>query len=89
MNWGALSRTERDAAYNNAVSVSNCAALSAAGEQASAAFRTAHPGHLDLRYGPRERNTWDLFPAADPAAPCIVFIHGGYWQRNSNEQFAT
>ena len=43
----------------------------------------AHPKHLDLRYGPRERNTWDLFPAADPNAPCLVFIHGGYWQRNS------
>ncbi len=88
MNWGVLSRTERDAAYNNVAAVSNSAALSAAREQASAVFRQAHPGHLDLRYGPRERNTWDLFPAADPAAPCIVFIHGGYWQRNSKEQFA-
>ena len=46
------------------------------------------PAHLDLRYGPRERNTWDLFPATDPKAPCIVFIHGGYWQRNSKDQFA-
>jgi arylformamidase len=25
---------------------------------------------------------------ADPDAPCIVFIHGGYWQRNSKEQFS-
>jgi acetyl esterase/lipase len=44
--------------------------------------------HLDLRYGPKDRNTWDLFPARDPDAPCIVFIHGGYWQRNSKEQFS-
>ena len=44
--------------------------------------------HLDLRYGKRERNPWDLFPQPDPDAPCIVFIHGGYWQRNSKEQFA-
>ncbi len=44
--------------------------------------------HLDLRYGPTERNTWDLFPQSDPDAPCIVFIHGGYWQRNSKDQFA-
>ena len=29
-----------------------------------------------------------LFPATDPKAPCLVFIHGGYWQRNSKEQFA-
>jgi acetyl esterase/lipase len=52
------------------------------------AFRGAHPRHLDLRFGPKERNRWDLFPAADPGAPCLVFIHGGYWQRNSKEMFA-
>jgi len=68
--------------------VKDSAALNAAREAASAAFRAAHPEHLDLRYGPRERNTWDLFPARDPKAPCLVFIHGGYWQRNSKDQFA-
>jgi arylformamidase len=88
MNWGMMSRAERDAAYNNSMAVKNSAELNAAREAASAAFRKAHPGHLDLRYGPRERNAWDLFPAADPKAPCIVFIHGGYWQRNSKDGFA-
>ena len=88
IGWGAMSRAERDAAYNNSAAVKNSAELNAAREAASAAFRAAHPGHLDLRYGPRERNTWDLFPANDPSAPCIVFIHGGYWQRNSKDQFA-
>jgi arylformamidase len=88
MDWGALSRAERDAAYNNSAAVKNSAELNASREAASAAFRAAHSGHLDLRYGPQERNTWDLFPASDPSAPCIVFIHGGYWQRNSKDQFA-
>jgi arylformamidase len=88
MNWGTLSKAERDAAYNNSAAVPNSPALNAARETASAQFRAAHPEHLDLRYGPRERNTWDLFPSADPHAPCIVFIHGGYWQRNSKDQFA-
>jgi acetyl esterase/lipase len=88
MNWGKMSRAERDAAYNNSAAVKNSAELNAAREAASAAFRKAHPEHLDLRYGPRERNVWDLFPAHDPGAPCLVFIHGGYWQRNSREQFA-
>src|SRR5580692_11012870 len=88
MDWGAMSRAERDAAYNNSAAVQNSAELNAARGAASAAFRAAHPKHLDLRYGPRERNTWDLFPAADPNAPCIVFIHGGYWQRNSKDQFS-
>ncbi len=88
MNWGTMSRDERDAAYNNSNAVKNSAELNAAREAASAAFRKAHPEHLDIPYGPRERNKWDLFPAADPNAPCLVFIHGGYWQRNSREMFA-
>ncbi|HET6182557.1 MAG TPA: alpha/beta hydrolase [Acetobacteraceae bacterium] len=88
MNWGRMSRAERDAAYNNSAAVKNSAELNAAREQASAAFRAAHPEKLGLAYGPRARNRWDLFPAADPNAPCLVFIHGGYWQRNSREQFA-
>jgi len=88
MNWGAMSRAARDAAYNNTMAVQNAAELHAARESASAAFRKAHPEHLDLRYGRRERNSWDLFPAANPDAPCIVFVHGGYWQRNAKDQFA-
>jgi len=89
MDWGTMSRAERDAAYNNSQAVTNSAELNAAREAASAAFRKAHPGHLDLRYGPRERNVWDLFPAKTANAPCLVFIHGGYWQRNSRDQFAS
>jgi acetyl esterase/lipase len=86
--WGMLSQAERDAAYNNTAAVADSSVLNAAREVASAAFRAANGLHLDLRYGMRERNTWDLFPQPDPDAPCIVFIHGGYWQRNAKEQFA-
>src|SRR4029079_14006454 len=89
MNWGTMSRDERDAAYNNTNAVKNSAELNAAREAQSAAFRKAHPEHLDIPYGPAERNKWDLFPAADPNAPCLVFVHGGYWQRNSREMFAS
>jgi arylformamidase len=88
MNWGSISRAERDAAYDNISAVPDSMALNAARAEASAAFRTVHANHLDLRYGPRERNSWDLFPASRPDAPCLVFIHGGYWQRNSKDQFA-
>lgn len=86
--WGTLSRPERDAAYNNSEAVADSAVLNAAREVASSVFRSTNPMHLDLRYGKRERNTWDIFPVANPDAPCLVFIHGGYWQRNSKEQFS-
>jgi arylformamidase len=87
MNWGMLTQAERDAAYNNSLAVADSAQLNDARAAASATFRAAHTGGLDLAYGPLPRNKWDLFPAADPAAPCLVFIHGGYWQRNTRENF--
>lgn len=85
--WGAMSRAERAAAYNNSAAVPDSPALNARRIEGSAAFRAAHPGHLDLPYGPRERNKIDLFPASEAGAPCLVFLHGGYWQRNRREEF--
>ncbi len=43
MNWGKMSRAERDAAYNNTDAVKNSAELNDARIKASAAFRQAHP----------------------------------------------
>ena len=87
-NWGAMSRAERDAAYDNGAAVANSAALNAERIAASAAFRGSVPGALDLAYGPGERQKWDIYPAADASAPCLAFIHGGYWQRGRREEFA-
>jgi arylformamidase len=86
--WSSLTQAERDLAYDNNAAVVDSPALIAERNTGSAAFRTAHPAKLDIAYGPRERNRWDLYPADDPNAPCLVFIHGGYWQRNSREDFA-
>jgi len=88
MDWGKMTGAERDAAYNNSLAVADSVALNEARAAASATFRAAHAGALDLPYGPLPRNRWDLFPATDPAAPCLVFIHGGYWQRNTRETFS-
>ncbi len=87
IEWGQMSRAERDAAYNNTDHVTNSAALNQGRIDASAQFRATVPGSLDVPYGPGARQQWDIFPAADPAAPCFVFIHGGYWQRNRREDF--
>ncbi len=87
MDWGRLSRAERDAAYNNSAAVADSAALVAARNAASETVRAAG-GVLDVPYGAGERQKWDLFPAARPDAPCLVFIHGGYWYRNRREDFA-
>jgi acetyl esterase/lipase len=87
-NWAALSQTERDAAYDNNKAVVNSPTLIAARNEASAKFRAENPAALDIPYGERERTKIDLYPARDKAAPCLVFLHGGYWQRNSRDVFA-
>jgi acetyl esterase/lipase len=88
LNWATLSQAERDAAYDNNAAVKNSAALIAERNQRSEAMRTSRKAFLDIPYGERERTKIDLYPAADKAAPCLVFLHGGYWQRNSREVFA-
>jgi arylformamidase len=87
-NWTALSQAERDAAYDNNAAVKNSAALIAERNQLSEALRASRKSFLDMPYGDRERTKIDLYPAADKTAPCLVFLHGGYWQRNSREVFA-
>ena len=88
LNWDALSQAERDAAYDNNAAVKNSAVLIAERNEASAALRASRKSFLDVPYGDRERTKIDLYPAADRTAPCLVFAHGGYWQRNSREVFA-
>ncbi len=86
--WGGLSRAARDSAYDNAAAVPARDALVQKRNAEGAAYRAARPGHLDLAYAPEERTKWDLYPAARPDAPCLIFIHGGYWQMNRREDFA-
>jgi acetyl esterase/lipase len=85
--WAGATQQQRDDAYNNAGAVADSAAWIEERDAAAAAFRAAHPGHLDLTFGEGAREAWDLFPGRDPNAPCLVFIHGGYWQRNRREDF--
>ncbi len=83
--WAYMTRQERDLAYNNTLSVANTAEIQATRAEASAVFRATRPAGLDIAYAPGERTKWDLFPAAEPTSPCLVFIHGGYWQRGSRD----
>jgi arylformamidase len=86
-DWRGLSKLELDAGLNNSAAVAGSADLFAGWEHRSAEFRAAQSGHLDLRYGPRERNRIDFFGAASNA-PTLLFIHGGYWQMRAKEAFS-
>jgi acetyl esterase/lipase len=87
-DWGAYTQRERDAAYNNTEAVPDSRMLIEDRNLASAPFRAKYAGTLNLAYGESQREQWDLYPGRDPSAPTLVFIHGGYWQRNRREDFA-
>src|SRR5580700_1035123 len=88
MLYRGMDRTQLDAAYNNTAAVPERDAIVAGWAARSARVRREHPGHLDLSYGDSARERLDLFLAADPKAPTLAFIHGGYWQMNDKESYA-
>ncbi|HVM80126.1 MAG TPA: alpha/beta hydrolase [Stellaceae bacterium] len=54
-------------------------------DRASKEARATRRPRLDLRY---DSEALDLFPAAKTPAPCLVFIHGGYWQAFGKGDFS-
>jgi arylformamidase len=85
-DWRKLSKQELDHGLNNGKVVAGSADIVAGWDRRSAALRAGYPDHLDLRYGPRERNRIDLLKAGE-RAPTLLFIHGGYWQMRAKENF--
>lgn len=53
---------------------------------ASARVREGMTCRLDLSYGTGENETLDVFPAAQPGSPVLVFIHGGWWRSLDKSQ---
>lgn len=43
--------------------------------------------HLKVPFGPTLEEHLDIFPAARPNAPVLVYLHGGYWRANRAENF--
>jgi acetyl esterase/lipase len=86
LDWRTMSQQDRDLGLNNGVAVPESADIVAGWDQRSTAMRAQYPDHLDLRYGPRERNRIDFLKAAD-TGPTLLFIHGGYWQTRAKETF--
>ena len=86
-DWRSMSQQDRDLGLNNGVAVTGSADIVAGWDRRSVEMRARHAGHLDLRYGPRERNRIDFLRVADNA-PTLLFIHGGYWQTRAKETFA-
>jgi arylformamidase len=86
LDWRAMSQQDRDRGLNNGLAVPGSMEMVAGWEQRSAQMRKRFPDHLDISYGPGERNRIDLLKARE-RAPTLLFIHGGYWQARAKEVF--
>jgi arylformamidase len=85
-NWRTMTREQVDAGLNNGTAVAGSADISAGWGQRSDAMKAKYPAHLDVAYGPRERNRFDFIKVAE-GGPTLLLIHGGYWQMRSKDFF--
>src|ERR1700688_260202 len=87
VDWRSMSQEERDLGLNNGVAVKGSVEMVGRWEQRSGEMRRRYGDHIDLRYGPGERNRIDFLKARENA-PTLLFIHGGYWQARAKEVFS-
>lgn len=87
-DWRTLTQEELDKGLNNGVAVLNSGDLLTEWTKQSTGFLEKHNNYLNLSYGPRERNQIDFIKAEKGKNSVLVFIHGGYWQKNSKETYA-
>ena len=86
-DWHQMDRQTLDDSYDNHKAIPESEAMFRVWTERSKAFRSAHPQYLDIPYGPLEREKIDYF-SAGPNTPVVIFIHGGFWQQYSKNNFA-
>ena len=86
--YRGMDRAALDAAYNNGAAVADSPQWLARWHERSAVVRSGPQARLDIPYGSRPRARFDYFSAGAARPPLLVFIHGGYWQRNDKDTFA-
>jgi arylformamidase len=90
MLYRGMDRAALDAAYNNTAAVGAAKRKQYVADwmRRSDVIRRTPGARIDLRYGGGARHRLDVFPCGRPAAPTLVYIHGGYWQMNDKEPYA-
>ncbi|WP_411889304.1 alpha/beta hydrolase [Yoonia sp. SDW83-1] len=72
---------ELDDAYANAAYIDGAEAYPDKWAGLAATFRERTTCEIDLPYGERERERFDLFHPRRLAKGVVIFVHGGYWLR--------
>jgi arylformamidase len=74
--------------YNPRLSVKNHLEIMQGWQRKSEYARATWECYLDVVYGPDQDEKLDVFIASQPDAPCLIFIHGGYWRGFSKDVFS-
>jgi len=77
---GFATQEELDREYNAEQSVPDFGACVKHFLDSSAAARASLAHQTDVPYGPTKAESANVFPAAAPGSPVLVFLHGGYWK---------
>lgn len=85
--WRQMDQQTLDDSYNNSKAVPESKTKFDAWVERSRAFRVLHSEYLDMAYGPLDREKIDYY-SAGPNTPVVIFIHGGFWQMRSKDDFA-
>lgn len=86
--YRGMDRTALDAAYNNVKANADFPATLARFQARSATLYQTASCHRDIAYGPHPRQRFDWLSCGKKDAPVFIFIHGGYWQNCTKEDFA-
>ena len=80
--------TDVETQFNPRRAVPNVDEHAARTQLLSQQARQRHEGIYNLRYGPGQLATLDVFKAAQAHAPVHVFLHGGYWRGRDKSDFS-
>jgi arylformamidase len=85
--WKNFTKEQLDAAYNNSKAVDKSSEIIQAWQQSSLKVKNTSSFQTDIPYSKEPFPAFDFY-LADKDAPTIAFIHGGFWQMRSKDDFA-
>ncbi|WP_319583251.1 alpha/beta hydrolase [uncultured Pseudodesulfovibrio sp.] len=85
--WKKMTREETDREYNAVASVPDLSPYMEYDAEANARARRDLRPAEGVAYGASSDETVDIFPAHEPDAPVLFFIHGGYWKSMRSSDF--
>jgi len=76
-----------DAQYDVENAVTNFADYIADYQQSSQDARKLLKNRKVIAYGPTQMERLTIYPANEPEAPVVIFIHGGYWKMGIGDDY--